>query len=490
MGDFQLHLHLFETKEEHDALYESGYTEPWVGYVEGDETISYNKIHYPEEFCACEFSKEDVDWTRIEEFRFSEFPDPEEQSEVSITPDGDYIWFDNENDVWFFAHYDEDEEEWVDEETSTVEELNVLINQSPTIDRLRMYAPAIRTECQDYTDLCPCELLYAKPMNGYYPLAPDHDATKVGSIAYFDGREIKFVAKDDWNRRLGTPIGVLVIPASHMPDGKCRVMSLCNMSYVTPETGSLAYGYDADSAGVYVTWGAYSTDTPLVRYPYLQSMEEGTFTNSGGFIPSDYIKRKDCIELDGEYNIVEKMPNLVDTKTAWWTYFNGQSTCGGEACFAVSPYLDDGSQNPLYLTEGQLLSDMDGASNTETLMNCGNQTTHSAARMCQAFSTPGTHEGDWYLPAAGELGYVAARFYEINKTLIALGENNAVKMGDITAYWDSSYGSLLWCSSRKDSYYAWSLQSDTYFSPLDNDWDYGMSRARAFIALDDGSVNT
>lgn len=65
MGDFQLHLHLFETKEEHDALYESGYTEPWVGYVEGDETISYNKIHYPEEFCTCEFSKEDVDWTRM-----------------------------------------------------------------------------------------------------------------------------------------------------------------------------------------------------------------------------------------------------------------------------------------------------------------------------------------------------------------------------------------------------------------------------------------
>lgn len=335
---------------------------------------------------------------------------------------------------------------------------------------------------------CPCEILYAKPMKGYYPLAPDHDATKVGSIAYFDGREIKFVAKDDWNRRLGTPIGVLVIPASHMPDGKCRVMSLCNMSYLTPETGSLAYGDDASSAGVDVQWGPYSTYTPLTAYSKVQGYEEGLLIDYGD-ISSDLIKRNDCVECGGDYYKVGKVYDEVDTKAAWLDEFNGTTN----DYFAVSPYLSDGSQNPLYVTTGQVLSDMDGSANTATLVDGGYYTSHSASYACRQFRTSGTRARDWYLPSAGELGYVAARLGTINDTLIALGPSNAVRIGDT---FDNScsqdfapYGEWIWCSSRKTNYYAWGMGNGRTIGFSVNDNDYGVTRARAFIALGDGSTN-
>lgn len=39
-------LQLFETKSQHDAIYNgNGYEEPWVAYIENDELVMYNKLH-------------------------------------------------------------------------------------------------------------------------------------------------------------------------------------------------------------------------------------------------------------------------------------------------------------------------------------------------------------------------------------------------------------------------------------------------------------
>ena len=305
----------------------------------------------------------------------------------------------------------------------------------------------------------------------------------VGSIIYVTSNgAMKVSSRDKWSEDLGTPIAVVVIPASHMPDGKCRAMSLCNMSYVTPETGSLAYGEDTAGAGVDVQWGPYSTYTPLTPYSKVQGDAEGLLVDFGQ-IPSDLIRRTDGVECGGDYYEVEKEYDEVDTKAAWLISFNGITSNN----FSLSPYLPDGSQNPLYVTTGQVLSDMDGSANTATLVDGGYQNAHGAARACRQFRTIGTSAGDWYLPSAGEVGYVAARLGTINDTLIALGPSNAVKIGDS---FDEScseenypYGELIWCSSRKTNYYAWALLNGRSIGFVANDDDYGVTRARAFIAL-------
>ena len=44
------YLHLFDSALDHDACYEEDecYNEPWVAYIEGDNTVTYNKDVLPE----------------------------------------------------------------------------------------------------------------------------------------------------------------------------------------------------------------------------------------------------------------------------------------------------------------------------------------------------------------------------------------------------------------------------------------------------------
>ena len=111
-------------------------------------------------------------------------------------------------------------------------------------------------------------------------------------------------------------------------------------------------------------------------------------------------------------------------------------------------------------TSGQAMCDMDGASNTAVLVSksaISSQTSGSfeniqanypAAMACHMYHTVGTSQGDWYLPAMGELGYLYVRAKKINETLTALGEN-AVNYG-LPSTWDK-FGSWLWSSSEYSS---------------------------------------
>lgn len=87
-------------------------------------------------------------------------------------------------------------------------------------------------------------------------------------------------------------------------------------------------------------------------------------------------------------------------------------------------------------TTANALSDFAGKSNTEflcskatsqenwrtddTIINGGSSGYHPAACACWRFHTAGTSQGDWYLPACGELGYCCVRYKLINETIAAL----------------------------------------------------------------------
>lgn len=293
----------------------------------------------------------------------------------------------------------------------------------------------------------------------YNPIPSPKDI--VGSVAYYDGSTVKFALKEDYTSAMGVPIGVVVIPKSHMDDGKCRIMSLANMSYKTPETGTLVgtSNADAQTAGANLMWGVFNNDiAELTNYDKVVTVDGATTANNG-YLPSDWWVGKSEVVIpdDGTYTFTP-INNQVDTETAWYgSDANKKWETLTDSNMCPSPYLADGSKNPLYFKAGQALCDMDGKSNTNILVNLSaikTQTSgafenveanYPAAMACRMYHTSGTQQGDWYLPAMGELGYLYARAKKINETLTSLG-SSAVGYGVPTDW--NALGSLLWSSSE------------------------------------------
>lgn len=116
---------------------------------------------------------------------------------------------------------------------------------------------------------------------------------------------------------------------------------------------------------------------------------------------------------------------------------------------AISPYDVDGvSKNPDWFVEGGVGDYMDGKENTAVIISHVNteantvsdawltdesiQNTYEiivggdggnfpAAMACYRYYTTGTTQGDWYLPAVGELMYALPRNKEIVDSLVLCG---------------------------------------------------------------------
>ena len=226
-----------------------------------------------------------------------------------------------------------------------------------------------------------------------------------------------------------TPIGVEVIPAEHdvYGTGQAGIMSLAEMSYNTPDTGS--------SSHLSMYWGGRIVDTSLPNLDKV-NLVDGT-TNSYGYLPSDQFTH--ATSLDG----VSKYDGNVSDN-------------------APSPFNADGSRNEAYYTTAystaNALSDFDGVGNTAVLTelatkqsNWKTATTITNGRdagyypvACCAwrFHTAGTDQGQWYVPACGEFGYVVNRISAINttinKVLSVYSSVVAVAVDISNDYWSSS----------------------------------------------------
>lgn len=272
----------------------------------------------------------------------------------------------------------------------------------------------------------------SKPING-----------NVGDAVFFDGSGFLFVPYDDIVFVEGwTPIGVVVIPTSHnvYGDGTCGITSLVWMNCKTPDKGSTA------REDMY--FGYTSLDTDLFNYTTCNYIGTGSNLNNNNIqgtyttvhLPSDLYTSGGVLSLDGVS-----------------MYYKTAST----ARQAPSPYNLDGSRNESYYTTAystdNALSDFKGYENSliltslvnaqsnwktaTTITNRYNGRYYPGACCCWRFHTLGTNQGDWYLPAMGELGYMFNRLYTLYKTIAKISEVYNVEVGNLytgTEYYMSS----------------------------------------------------
>ena len=257
------------------------------------------------------------------------------------------------------------------------------------------------------------------------------DGTKKIVVSGNDYSEDKFPASTY------TPIGVVVIPASHNvhSDGLATMMSLVDMNCNTPESGSISE--------TEICWGVNGTDISS-----LPKLNEIPYVGSNGSVGNSIIGTSTVVDLPDDSSL--SLANTYDKGTGY-KYTNYRK-------YAPSPYVTGGGRNPLYYqttspsSTANCLADFDGRGNTDKILTQrGNKDYSSwkptynteedypAASCCDMFHTPGTNQGDWYLPSAGEFGYVSVRIIAIKNTINKIPQyKGKFWLSNNYEYWSSS----------------------------------------------------
>ena len=257
-------------------------------------------------------------------------------------------------------------------------------------------------------------------------------------------------------------VGICVIPDGLLPDRKARFMSV---KTITTEStaGSTSENNFIWSNNSRTVLPKQYTDVPCVGLN--EDNGTGVITNQvehpyyKGFMPSD--------SENSYFTSLTALTNPYDSVTKFAFNDNGHHI--------PSPFMNNGAFNEnystLFTTGGtainNALSDFDGFGNTQILIKDDDVV---AAKHCAIFN-PGYGNGKWYLPAAGELGFIMPRFEVINSKLSALGSSGV--------HLDA--GSEYWSSTEADKFNAWSVNTSN-----GNLW--GSTKAtylyvRAFLAL-------
>lgn len=307
---------------------------------------------------------------------------------------------------------------------------------------------------------------------------PDGSKAKIGDIVLANKEKqlVEIVEGNKWSisaypKTKYTPIGVVVIPGTHgvLKDGtgkinQCGVVSLDQLSsswgYSLSDIENLfdindnLGRYDSRKGGLYNYIYVNTVGSGSCVYETVQNSE-----SAKAYLPSD--------NFSGTIN-------PFDNKTS---YYYNENYDDGDVQYAPSPYKNDGSYNTAYgqttspATSYNALSDFGGIVNTKILTDMSTAQSnwrtanrvldedaegyYPAACLCARYKTTGTKAfincsiaelrngvGFWYLPAAGELGYLIPRFNEINDTVLKLIENYGVGRkidSDTNLYSSSKY---------------------------------------------------
>ena len=246
-------------------------------------------------------------------------------------------------------------------------------------------------------------------------------------------------------------IGIVIIPTSHdvYGDGSCCVMAL---QYATPTGFGEAVG--------------------------IKMFEFNTAESDGSFVPEDVNNSNICYGLDGK-PYIDHSGDVSEYRNPY-TYlpsdnFSGPDSTDGRSFYyynsgPFAPAPERGRSKNASFQKG-CFSDFNGKSNTaamlrrvtvenwQTINTINNPTIVNgdpnqqsmpkgefpAACACWRYHTAGTAQGDWYLPAVGELAYCCVYQSWIN---YLIAEIKAWKSGVAAEFLDSN---CYWSSTESDS---------------------------------------
>lgn len=265
-----------------------------------------------------------------------------------------------------------------------------------------------------------------------------------GDVCMYGISERKLIIVNDWDASKYSidkypPIGVVVVPGSHghYADGKCAIMSLNHMNCDTPTTGG-----DRQV----IAWGTFETNIGS-----LPNLDKTPYVGSNGSVGKNIIGVTESAFLPSDSGSFASVANPYDNCTNY--YYNDSDK------YIPSPYNNDGTFNTEYSritspsSTANCLSDFDGYNNTKKIIEVRGDKDYSiwkpstfttedypAASCCDMYFTPGTKQGDWYLPSAGEFGYVVARQQTINDTINKLISSGVTNANVLTSeyHWSSS----------------------------------------------------
>lgn len=263
---------------------------------------------------------------------------------------------------------------------------------------------------------------------------------QVGNIVLYDKQAGNKIVIDitkpttvfDSNRYL--PLAVIMIPKSHnvYGTGKTAAISLVNMSCKSPNKG-----IDSVETMQVGSNSMTTSYTSVASIGYHPNQDLNTTTA----ITNDISLPLEGISMNSKRNICLTDEKCIYTaRTGYPEYYYA----------APSPYLNDGSRNPIYYKARQVFTDFSGIDNSVLLQNYAttqsnwreNVTITSSsdtgysppACCCWRFCPEGTNQGDWYLPSAGELGYFLVRQKTIEDSIqyiIDSGYSGTVSTGRI-----------------------------------------------------------
>ena len=300
-----------------------------------------------------------------------------------------------------------------------------------------------------------------------------------GDIVVWDGEQKRVIAQEGFFLSdKYTPIGVVVIPASHMDDGRARMMATRWMSCDDPENGSLIHQL--------MLWGTSTDLTGLTNFTQVPVIARYDDEGAGGVTaltdPQAIYTAVSYAYLPSDNLTWTGETNPEDSGTRWKqsdTYWNdsGHTVVDAYNLYAPSPYAADGTPNSLYratsYSGGSLnnpLSYFDGKHQSDVILaergakDYGSwKPTNNvpadfpAVSVCDMYHTVGTNQGDWYLPSCAELGYVVARLNDINNAMTKVNG-----MQNLQSYWAWSSSEYSSSNARLVGFYS----GDVYYWPL------------------------
>ena len=188
-----------------------------------------------------------------------------------------------------------------------------------------------------------------------------------------------------------TPIALCIAGTNFFGDNEpARWMSLKYMCCNTPDSGTLT----ASSGDM--MWGNNGLD--------ISTIDDITTTYNGG-------SNDGYLTASWSNTTSNKIPSLYDSNDEW-----NLSALGTKNTYAVTDV--DGknkTEKILTITTSQATWQTD-----TTITNSQGQRYSPAACCCWRYNTLGTQQGDWYLPACGEMSMIVVNKTDINTKLAAI----------------------------------------------------------------------